>query len=86
MKETENDPFTHVFALCNILRSHTRRGCLSLCPFFGKYAALLWTMQEIFSYPPKWLPARPKWENYLETFNIIPFRPILRKYCFTCGI
>jgi len=44
-----------------------------LLPFFWQIRSSLMTMQEIFSYPPKWLPESPKWENYRETFNIIPF-------------
>jgi multiple sugar transport system permease protein len=31
------------------------------------------TMPELFSYPPKFFPSVPQWNNYKEVFSIIPF-------------
>jgi len=44
-----------------------------LLPFVWQLRSSLMTMPEIFSYPPKLLPAEPQWKNYPEVFNIIPF-------------
>ena len=44
-----------------------------LLPFLWQLRSSVMTMQEIFSYPPKWLPETPQWQNYRETFKVIPF-------------
>ena len=44
-----------------------------LVPFLWQVRSSLMTMPEIFAYPPKALPAAAQWQNYQETFNIIPF-------------
>jgi multiple sugar transport system permease protein len=51
----------------------TAGAVICLLPFFWQIRGSLMTMQEIFAYPPKWLPETPQWENYRETFKIIPF-------------
>ena len=44
-----------------------------ILPFLWQVRSSLMTMPEIFSYPPRWLPAEAQWQNYQETFTIIPF-------------
>jgi multiple sugar transport system permease protein len=44
-----------------------------LLPFAWQLRSSVMTMPEIFSYPPKLLPADPQWKNYPEVFDIIPF-------------
>lgn len=44
-----------------------------IVPFLWQLRSSLMTMSEIFAYPPKALPDVVQWQNYQETFNIIPF-------------
>jgi len=44
-----------------------------ILPFLWQLRSSLMTMPEIFSYPPKLLPDTAQWQNYQETFKIIPF-------------
>jgi multiple sugar transport system permease protein len=46
---------------------------LCLLPFAWQLRSSIMTMPEIFSYPPKILPAAPQWKNYPEVFSILPF-------------
>jgi multiple sugar transport system permease protein len=46
---------------------------LCLLPFAWQLRSSIMTMPEIFSYPPKILPAEPQWKNYPEVFSILPF-------------
>ena len=44
-----------------------------LLPFLWQLRSSVMTMPEIFAYPPQVLPAAAQWQNYQETFQIIPF-------------
>ena len=42
-------------------------------PLFWMLSGSLKTTQEIFSYPPAWLPSNPRWSNYADAWNAAPF-------------
>jgi multiple sugar transport system permease protein len=44
-----------------------------LFPFLWLLRSSLMSSKEIFTLPPMLLPAHPRWSNYLELFQVIPF-------------
>jgi multiple sugar transport system permease protein len=44
-----------------------------LLPFLWQLRSSIMTMPELFSYPPKLLPADPQWKNYRDVFAVMPF-------------
>lgn len=44
-----------------------------LIPVFWMVSASLKTLQEIYTFPPEWVPAEPKWSNYVEAWYAAPF-------------
>ncbi len=41
-------------------------------PFFWMVSASLMTPQEITSIPPKWIPEKPQWHNYIDVLERVP--------------
>lgn len=44
-----------------------------LIPVFWMVSASLKTLQEIYTFPPQWIPAEAKWSNYVEAWYAAPF-------------
>src|SRR4028118_653372 len=44
-----------------------------LVPMFWMLSASLKDLQEIYTFPPQWIPATPRWSNYVEAWNAAPF-------------
>lgn len=44
-----------------------------LVPMFWMVSASLKNLQEIYTFPPQWIPLHPKWSNYFEAWNAVPF-------------
>lgn len=44
-----------------------------LLPFFWMVSTSLKQPDEVFSWPPKWLPANPVWTNYKLAWQAVPF-------------
>jgi multiple sugar transport system permease protein len=44
-----------------------------LIPFFWMLSTSLKESFQVFSFPPKWIPDPIKWDNYILTFNSLPF-------------
>ncbi len=42
-------------------------------PLFWMATASLKGLQEIYTFPPVWIPTQPKWENYPNAWNAAPF-------------
>lgn len=42
-------------------------------PVFWMFSASFKTLQEIYTFPPQWIPERLRWENYVEAWNAAPF-------------
>lgn len=42
-------------------------------PMFWMLSSSLKTLQEIYSFPPQWIPTNPQWSNYQEAWNTVPF-------------
>ena len=42
-------------------------------PLFWMLSSSLKTLQEIYTFPPKWIPTDPQWSNYSEAWNSVPF-------------
>jgi sn-glycerol 3-phosphate transport system permease protein len=42
-------------------------------PLFWMVSGSLKTSQEVFTYPPTWLPAAPQWSNYVDAWHAAPF-------------
>jgi multiple sugar transport system permease protein len=48
-------------------------GILMMVPFLWMISTSLKTRAEVFSVPPTLLPAQPRWENYADMWNALPF-------------
>jgi multiple sugar transport system permease protein len=48
-------------------------GILMMVPFLWMISTSLKTRAEVFASPPTLFPARPRWENYSEMWNALPF-------------
>jgi ABC-type glycerol-3-phosphate transport system permease component len=46
---------------------------LFMAPFYWTVASSLKDVTEIFLFPPTWVPAVPKWDNYAEVWRRVPF-------------
>ncbi len=44
-----------------------------ILPFFWLFSASLMTPQELIAFPPKFIPAEPQWQNYIEVTKKVPF-------------
>ncbi len=44
-----------------------------LVPVFWMVSASFKTLQEIYTFPPQWIPSQPRWENYVRAWNAAPF-------------
>lgn len=42
-------------------------------PIFWMMSASLKDLQEIYTFPPQWIPLTPRWENYIDAWNAAPF-------------
>jgi multiple sugar transport system permease protein len=51
---------------------------LMLLPFFWLVSSSFKTQNQIFAYPPEWIPSPLQWENYVEALAIRPFGLYLR--------
>ena len=46
---------------------------IMLFPFFWMFSSAFKTAQEVSTFPPRWLPAVPQWENFARVFEKAPF-------------
>ena len=44
-----------------------------VAPVFWMISGSLKTNQEIYTFPPRWLPSDPQWSNFSEAWNAAPF-------------
>lgn len=42
-------------------------------PFIWMVLGSLKTQPEMFTFPPRWLPETPRWDNYIGVINALPF-------------
>ena len=42
-------------------------------PMFWMLSSSLKTLNEIYTFPPQWIPTSPQWANYSEAWNAVPF-------------
>lgn len=56
-----------------------------LMPFFWLISSSLKSEEEMFIYPPQWLPESPRWENYTNAWNALPFTQFLKNTIFITG-
>ncbi|MBC7320187.1 carbohydrate ABC transporter permease [bacterium] len=57
-----------------------------LVPIFWMFTTSIKDMSEVMTYPPIWWPNPPKWHNYVEAVNYIPFgRYTLNTLIITVG-
>ncbi len=42
-------------------------------PMFWMLSSSLKTLREIYTFPPEWIPTNPRWANYEEAWNAVPF-------------
>jgi multiple sugar transport system permease protein len=53
--------------------------CLFVLPLLWMFSTALKPPQQIFVYPPQWIPAPPQWSNFWEGWNAyLPFNIFLR--------
>jgi ABC-type glycerol-3-phosphate transport system permease component len=55
-------------------------------PFFWMLSTSLKQNNEIFAYPPKWIPSTFTWEGYTEPFRNLPFLTFYRNTAIIAGI
>jgi ABC-type glycerol-3-phosphate transport system permease component len=48
-------------------------GAVFFVPLFWMASASLKDLREIYTFPPQWLPANPRWGNYTQAWNAAPF-------------
>lgn len=44
-----------------------------IIPVAWTFSTSLKPLQEVYAYPPKWIPSRPLWENYVTAWHDAPF-------------
>lgn len=44
-----------------------------ILPFYWTIVTSLKSADEIYIFPPEWLPAVPRWGNYLEVWRVVPY-------------
>lgn len=42
-------------------------------PMFWMLSSSLKSLNEIYTFPPQWIPSDPQWENYRDAWNAVPF-------------
>ncbi|MDQ3442602.1 MAG: carbohydrate ABC transporter permease [Chloroflexota bacterium] len=42
-------------------------------PMFWMLSSSLKTLGQIYTFPPRWIPSNPRWSNYEEAWNAVPF-------------
>lgn len=55
-------------------------------PFFWTAASSLKTQSEIYTFPPQWLPAVPRWSNYSLVFELAPFARFIVNTIIVTGL
>jgi ABC-type glycerol-3-phosphate transport system permease component len=55
---------------------------LLLFPFFWMVTSSLKTQIEILLDPPVWFPESPRWQNYVDAWNSLPFTQFLKNTIF----
>ncbi len=53
-----------------------------LVPFFWMVTTSLKDLNEVFAYPPKWIPKPPQWRNYQDAWQAVPFGRYLTNTTF----
>ena len=48
-------------------------GLFFFVPFVWLISTSLKGENQIFSYPPQWIPSPIRWQNYVETFQAVPY-------------
>lgn len=48
-------------------------GLLFLFPFFWTVMSSLKTVQELYTFPPTWIPESLQWSNYVKVIQSVPF-------------
>ncbi len=61
-----------------------------LIPFFWMVSTSLKDGNNVFEFPPKWIPNPIKWSNYAKVWEVVPFaafalNSFLLALCVTCG-
>jgi ABC-type glycerol-3-phosphate transport system permease component len=56
----------------------TLGGVAMVTPFLWLVSSSLKDPNDIFIFPPQWIPSPPKWENYLEVVTKLPFATYTR--------
>jgi multiple sugar transport system permease protein len=63
----------------------TTLGLMFLGPFLFAVSGSFMDPSELYVIPPRWLPATPRWENYVRTWTMVPFpRYVLNTAIVTC--
>jgi len=48
-------------------------GVVMVLPFVWMVSTSLKAPEQVFTYPPQWLPHPPLWQNYRQTVSVMPF-------------
>lgn len=58
---------------------------LYILPILWMFTTSLKDSTQVMAYPPVWIPNPPKWENYQEAINAIPFLLYLKNTIIICA-
>lgn len=53
-----------------------------MVPFLWMISSSLKPLNQIFAYPPVWIPDPPQWQNYADAWNALPFTQFLLNTLF----
>ncbi|MDN4076011.1 carbohydrate ABC transporter permease [Fictibacillus terranigra] len=60
-------------------------GLVFIAPFVWLFLSALKTPQEIFQFPPSIFPEKPQWNNFIRTFETMPFFQYTLNTLFLCA-
>lgn len=61
-------------------------GLILIIPFLWMVSTSLKPSNQVFIFPPAWIPHPFKWSNYIEGWNILPFTTFLKNSIIITGL
>ncbi|CCQ96133.1 Binding-protein-dependent transport systems inner membrane component [[Clostridium] ultunense Esp] len=61
-------------------------GMIILIPFFWMLSTALKPEGDIFTWPPDWIPDPPRWNNFADAWNAMPFNHFLLNTIFVVAL
>jgi len=61
-------------------------GIMMMIPFLWMVSSSLKTLDEIYTFPPKFIPSAPQWGNYLRAWTAVPFAKFFWNSTYVAGM